>query len=169
MRFRKLFLLIIGALALDACDQAAATAPDTTAPSGSLHVIDVWSRPVIAMNKGPMSDGSTRIGDMGGATGVVYLTIQNSGTTPDRLLKVESPDASSAELHQEVNDNGVMSMRPLDGVDIPAGGEVTLKPGHMHVMLIGLKHDLKPGDMFAVTLHFTKAGAVTVQVGVRQR
>lgn len=169
MRLRKLFLLITCALVLGACDLAAGTAPDTTAPAGSLHVIDVWSRPVIALNDGPASDGAMGTSDSGGATGVVYLTIQNTGTTPDRLLKVESPIASSAELHQEVNDNGVMSMRPLDGVDIPAGGEVILKPGRIHVMLIGLKRDLKPGDAFDLTLQFAKAGGVTVQVGVQQR
>ena len=62
----------------------------------------------------------------------------------------------------------VMKMRMLpDGLEIPAKGEVLLKPGGYHVMLIGVKQDLKPGDRFTVDLEFEKSGTVTVEPEVR--
>jgi copper(I)-binding protein len=105
---------------------------------------------------------------MDGPTAVVYMTIGNNGSAADRLLTIESPVASAAELHASIDSNGVMSMRPLDGIDIPAGGMVMLKPGGFHIMLVGLKHDLRLDDSFAVVLRFERAGAITVQSHVRQ-
>ena len=66
-------------------------------------------------------------------------------------------------------DNGVMKMRELtDGLAIPAGGTVALKPGSYHVMLIGLKKPLAAGDLFPLTLNFEKAGNVSVTVRSRR-
>src|SRR3546814_11454455 len=63
-------------------------------------------------------------------------------------------------------DGNAMRMRPVDGVPLPAGGMAELQPGGYHVMLIGLKHALKQGEHFPLTLTFEKAGTVTIEVPV---
>jgi hypothetical protein len=103
-----------------------------------------------------------------GATGVVYMTIRNLGTEDDRLVAAQTPVAGAAQLHTETNDNGVMKMRPLQSVDVKAKGQATLKPGGMHLMLMQLKHPLKVGETFQLTLTFEKAGSVPVTVSVEK-
>jgi periplasmic copper chaperone A len=98
--------------------------------------------------------------------GVAYLTIQSP--TPDRLLSISSPVAKKAELHTMSMEGMVMKMRPLAGLDIPAGQPVTLKPGGEHVMLVGLDGSLREGQSFPLTLTFEKAGTRTVTVAVEK-
>lgn len=63
--------------------------------------------------------------------------------------------------------DGIMTMRPLPGgLDIPAGGTVTLKPGGYHIMFLDLKTPLKEGTKVDGTLTFEKAGTVAVQYQV---
>ncbi len=97
--------------------------------------------------------------------GAAWLTIRNAGGE-DRLVGAESPAAARVELHTHIHEGGVMMMRKVEGVDIPAGGEAALEPGGDHLMLFGLKAGLKTGDRFPLTLLFEKAGAVTVEVRV---
>ena len=100
----------------------------------------------------------------GARSGGVYMTIDNRGTTPDRLVRVASPAATSVELHSMAMDGNVMRMRAVDGIDIPAGGKVTLGTSGYHVMLVGLARPLTTGDKFPLTLTFEKAGSVDVSV-----
>jgi periplasmic copper chaperone A len=99
-------------------------------------------------------------------TGAAYLTIEG-GTAPDKLVGVSTPAAGKAEIHTQMNESGVMKMHGVDGVAVPAGRKVELKPGSYHVMLMDLKHPLKEGESFPLTLTFEKAGKreVTVPVG----
>jgi periplasmic copper chaperone A len=97
-------------------------------------------------------------------TGAAYLTIESP--TPDRLTGVSTPAAKTAELHTMTMEGGVMKMRPLAGIDLPAGQKVTLQPGAMHIMLLGLAHPLLPGQSFPLTLHFEKGGTREVTVAV---
>jgi periplasmic copper chaperone A len=103
-----------------------------------------------------------------GRTGVVYLTIKNSGAADDQLTSVSTPIADKAQLHTTVNDNGVMKMRPIAALPVKHGGEVTLKPEGMHVMLIDLHHPLTAGETFPVTLTFAKAGQIETTVTVEK-
>ena len=97
-----------------------------------------------------------------------YLTITNTGSSPDRLLSISSDIAAKAELHEMGVKDGVMTMRPVTGgLEIPAGGKVTLGPGSYHVMFMDLKQPPREGEMFAATLTFEKAGAVTVKFAVQ--
>ena len=98
--------------------------------------------------------------------GVVYLTIVNSGAAPDRLLRIASPAAKRASLHESVMRGGVMSMRPVEAAGIAPGATVELKPGGLHVMLMGLTAPLRKGDSFPLSLTFEKAGSVDVEVEV---
>lgn len=97
------------------------------------------------------------------STGAVFLTITNDGDEPDRLIAGETVAAKTVEIHEVADVSGVMTMRPLmDGLEIPAGESVELKPGGYHIMLIGLTGDLMPGKSFDLTLTFEQAGEITV-------
>ena len=112
-----------------------------------------------------VSDAWARASAGGAQAGAVYLTIQSP--TADRLTATTTPAAQKAGLHTMSMDGGVMKMRELDGIDIPAGQKVVLKPGGLHIMLEGLAQPLREGQSFPLTLSFDKAGTrqVTVAVG----
>jgi len=95
-----------------------------------------------------------------------FLTITNKGQA-DRLVSASSTVAPTVQLHTMSMDGGVMRMRELpDGIPVPAQSVVELKPGGMHIMFIGLKAPLKPGQSVALTLRFEKAGVVKVAMPV---
>ena len=98
--------------------------------------------------------------------GAAYVTILSP--TTDRLVSVSSPVAKKAELHTMSMAGMVMQMRPLAGLDIPAGRPLTLKPGGEHVMLLGLSRPLQEGESFPLTLNFERAGPRTVIVAVQK-
>lgn len=96
-----------------------------------------------------------------------YIVIKNTGSTPDRLISANADISEHAEIHEMAVKDGVMTMRPLsDGLQIPAGGEIVLKPGSYHLMFIGLKQPTKKGESFPGTLTFEKAGKVEVTFSV---
>jgi periplasmic copper chaperone A len=95
-------------------------------------------------------------------TGAAYLTVRNGGAADDRLIGVASEVAGRAELHGSEMQDGVMRMRPVEAVEVPAHGQAALEPGGLHVMLIGLKAPLEEGGSFALTLTFENAGEVEV-------
>lgn len=99
-------------------------------------------------------------------TGAIYLTLENTGSDPDRLLGATTPVAASVQFHSNMNDNGVMKMEMMDGIDVPPGATVVLKPSNTHLMLPSIAHPLKEGETFPLRLQFQKAGAVTVDVHV---
>jgi copper(I)-binding protein len=96
-----------------------------------------------------------------------YMTITNTGTTPDRLIGGASAISSRFELHEMKLDNGIMKMRPVaGGLEIKPGQTVKFDPSGFHVMLVGLKHQLKQGEHFKATLEFAKAGKVDIDFTV---
>jgi len=97
--------------------------------------------------------------------GAMFVTLTDRGE-PDRVTGVSTPAAERAELHETIDDNGVMKMRPVDGIGLQPGAPVTLAPGGKHIMLMGLKAPLKLGDTFPVTFTFAHAAPVTVTVTV---
>ena len=108
----------------------------------------------------------------GASTGAAYFVgLENRGAHPDRLLRASSPAAARVELHSgEIGADGVMRMRELDAIALPAGTTVELKPGQgYHLMLIDLKGPLAQGESFAMTLEFDRAGKVEVKVVVREQ
>ncbi|VVP37640.1 hypothetical protein PS850_04732 [Pseudomonas fluorescens] len=104
-------------------------------------------------------------------TVAAYFVIHNSGKTADRLLSVDSPIASIAQLHEHVKQDDLMKMQQVPSVEIPAGGEVTFAPMAYHVMLLELKDRslLSDGKRFPLTMHFEKAGDVIVEVTVQKK
>ena len=103
----------------------------------------------------------------GADTGVVYLKIDNHGPQADALTAASNPElAQSIGLHVHINDHGVMRMREVSQIAIPAGSSVTLQPYGYHIMLNGLKHPLQAGQHLSLTLHFDHQGDVPVEVKV---
>ena len=98
--------------------------------------------------------------------GGAYLTVVNVGQSSDRLVAAKGDLAKRVEIHTHLMDNGVMRMRRVEGIDLPAGAKIMMKPGGYHVMLIGLHRPLIKGESFPVTLVFEKAGEIQVMVKV---
>jgi periplasmic copper chaperone A len=101
----------------------------------------------------------------GQASGGGYLKLENSGAD-DKLLSATAEVATSVELHSMSMEGDVMRMRQVDGIALPKGKTVELKPGGLHIMFVGLKAPLKNGDKFPMKLKFEKSGEVTVTVNV---
>ena len=98
-----------------------------------------------------------------------YMKIVNKGSQPDRLIGGSAPFAGKVEVHEMAMQGDVMKMRELaDGLVIPAGGSVDLKPGGYHLMFMKLKTPLKAGEKRKATLIFQKAGKVDVTFDVRE-
>src|ERR1700682_5571140 len=120
--------------------------------AGDLVITQAWSR---------ATPGGAKIG--GG-----YLTIENKGSAPDRLIGGSADVADKVQVHQMAMNNGVMTMRPLDnGLSIEPGKTVRLAPGGYHLMMLDLKSPLKQGDKVPVTLEFEKAGKVKLSLDVQ--
>ena len=99
-------------------------------------------------------------------TGAVYLIVTAQGDTPDRLIAVETPRAAKAELHTMTMDGDVMRMRQISAIEVNPGEPAVLKPGGLHIMLIGLTAPMREKERFPLTLTFEKAGKVEVQIAV---
>ena len=97
-----------------------------------------------------------------------YFTVENKGSTADKLIGGGGDIAGSVEIHEMTMIGGVMKMRPLDkGLVIEPGKTVKFAPGGYHMMLMDLKSPLKQGDKVPVTLQFEKAGKVNVSLDVQ--
>ena len=119
--------------------------------AGSLEIDQPWSRAT----------------PKGAKVGAGYLTIKNTGTTPDRLVSGTSPVAGKFEIHEMSMDKGVMRMRPVPaGIVIKPGETVELKPGAFHIMMMGLKQPIVKGKPFKGSLVFEKAGPIDVDFAV---
>jgi copper(I)-binding protein len=120
--------------------------------AGELVITQAWSR---------ATPGGAKVA--GG-----YLTIENKGAAPDRLIGGSVDIAAKVEVHEMAMKNGVMTMRPLDtGLTIEPGKTVKLAPGGIHLMMLDLKNPLKKGEKLPVTLEFEKAGKVTVSFDIQ--
>jgi copper(I)-binding protein len=120
--------------------------------AGDLVITQAWSR---------ATPGGAKIA--GG-----YLTIENKGAAPDRLMGGTGDVAAKIEVHEMGTKDGVMTMRPLDkGLVIEPGKTVKLAPGGYHLMLMDLKAPLKQGDKVPLALEFEKAGKVNLSLDVQ--
>jgi copper(I)-binding protein len=101
---------------------------------------------------------------LGGASVAVgYMILTNTGKTDDWLESVTSDISATSEIHEAKMESGVMEMRELPkGLAVPAGATVPFKPGAYHIMFVGIKHAVKPGDTIRATLTFEKAGKIAV-------
>jgi copper(I)-binding protein len=119
---------------------------------GDLHARRIWARPADK-----------------GANSAIYMHIENEGKNDDALLEIKTDVADKVELHKTVTENGVSSMVKVDKLAIPAGSKVKLAPKGLHVMLLGLKQDLKTGNEFEIELVFEKAGSTKTKIKVKEK
>ena len=128
---------------------AAALAED--AKLGPIEITHPWSR---ATPKGASVGGG-------------YLTVRNTGTTPDRLIGASLEGAAGVEIHEMSMDGGVMKMREVKGgLEIKPGENVALQPGAFHLMFVGLTSPLEKGKPVKGTLVFEHAGTLPVTYDV---
>jgi copper(I)-binding protein len=142
---RMLAKMMAAALLLLAAGSAAAESP-----GGAVMVTEAWiaEAPPAALNL------------------AAYLSLKN-GPRHDTLLSVKSPVAAVAELHETRKADGVTRMRKQANLALAPNAEVQFAPGGRHIMLIGVKQALKPGDKVPLTLTFRRAGRISVQAEVR--
>jgi copper(I)-binding protein len=126
----------------------------TPAAAPSLSIESAWGMPSASM---PTAGG-------------LFMLIKNTGTADDSLLSGTSPACGSIEVHEMVKkSDGTMGMNLVDKpVVIPAGGQVELKSGSLHIMCIMKKDDVfKVGSKIDLTLTFEKSGSKTVSVDIK--
>jgi hypothetical protein len=111
-------------------------------------------------------DAWARATPPGSDVAAVYVTLVG-GTTADRLESASTPRATMTHLHSVDDAGGMARMRPVEGVDVPAGKTVALAPQGLHIMLMGLDQPLAAGERFPLTLHFARGGDRTVEVRVQ--
>jgi copper(I)-binding protein len=120
--------------------------------AGGIEVKAPWTRATVA----------------GASVAAGYLAIENKGAEADRLTGAATAAAERVEIHEMRMEDDIMKMRALpEGVEIKPGETVTLKPGGVHLMLVGLKQRLLPGATVPVTLSFAKAGQIAVVLPVQ--
>ena len=142
---KKIILMFIwiGMFLLSACGTTGEEGP-------GIEVHDPWARSALK-----------------GDNGAAYLLLHNHSTSEDALVGVSSDAATAAEIHlSQMKNDGTMEMTKQESVVLPADSEVEFKPGNYHIMLVGLKQDLKKGDKITLTLHFKKHEDITLTVPV---
>ena len=115
-----------------------------------------------------IDDPYVRLIPPGTTTTGAFMTIRNAGNTDRKLIKADSPVSDKVQLHTHMNENGVMKMREVPDIPVKAKGEVALKPGSYHIMLIDLKSELKEGELVPITLSFDDGSKAQVEATVRK-
>ncbi len=151
---KSLVLLVWMVLGLTACDRLSDTesAMQTVPAAEVINVKDAYIR---AMPPGQK-------------VSALFLTLENTADTDHALLKASGDVSAAIELHAHTHENGVMKMGQVDQVAIPAGGVTALAPGGYHIMLIGLKKTLKPGDKVALQLTFEDGSMQAIEAEVKR-
>jgi copper(I)-binding protein len=153
MKIIKSILFLSAVLLLMAsCQQSSQDqAKDEMMQGEGIEVSDAWARPGA---EGRMS--------------AAYFLISNFNTEADKLVSVETEVAGAAEVHESYErEEGMMGMREVPELDLPAQSTIRFEQGGLHVMLMDLTQQLSDGDTFQLTLAFEKGDSVTVDVPVR--
>lgn len=137
-----------------------------------IQIENPWVRAALKMemlveSSESTSNENTMGNHTGGSNSAAYMTISNRGSLPDRLVSAESEIAEAVEIHISEMVDEVMTMHQVEGVDLPASGNVELKPGGLHLMLIGLKEDLNAGEHVTIKLGFEEFGEIMIDAEVR--
>lgn len=164
----RTWAILIAALAVLLAAAACTQAPAAPASGRGVSAQNVWARPAKMMGAMRM-EGDTHPMEHGGANSAVYMVLANGGAEADSLVAAQADVSKAIEIHETVMEGDVMRMQQVEGgIQVPASGQVELKPGGLHVMLIGLTRDLNVGDKFPLTLEFASGAKLQVEAEVRQ-
>jgi copper(I)-binding protein len=114
-----------------------------------------------------VTDGFVRAVPPGQQVSAAFMTIHNDDMNDHKVVSASSPAAKNVELHTHTHDNGVMKMRQIPEINLPAGGDAILKPGGLHVMLIGLTQELTADKPVAVTIKFEDGSEKALSLPVK--
>ena len=146
MKIIMIKLLAAFALTVASWSSLAGTAAE------QVNVVDPWARevpPVVSTSAG-------------------FMGLENNGNKEHKIVAASSPAAGMVELHTHINENGVMRMRPVENITVPAGGKAMLQPGGLHLMLMMLKEPLKAGETMDITLEFEDGSKKEIKAEVRK-
>lgn len=132
------------------CATLAATGSAWAQKKGNLEIDHPW----------------TRATPPGASVAGGFASVRNSGADADKLIGASSPAAERVELHVMSMQGGIMRMQQVPSFEVPAHGELTLRPGGNHLMFLGIKQPFAPGGTVPVKLRFEKAGEVDVELTV---
>lgn len=97
-----------------------------------------------------------------------YMHISNNQNTEITIVSLQSKSFESIEIHQSMEVNGMMGMRPVDALSIPAGGSLELAPGGFHLMMMNPQEELVPGQKVTVTLYYQNQNTQLIELEVRK-
>ena len=97
-----------------------------------------------------------------------YMTIVNNSDAATALVSAESSVVERIEIHSMTHEDGKMRMRQVEQVPLPAGGQVVLESGGLHLMLMGLSNSPRTGDSIDLTLRFADGSVRAVSASVRK-
>ena len=129
-------------------------------------LVTVLCGPTVALAEIAIEEAWARATPPGARTGAIYLTLVNDGAA-DALVGADTEAADRAELHTHVHENGMMAMREVEAIAVPAGGTARLEPHGDHVMLFGLRGPLVAGEVLRLTLDFETGEPLTLDVPIR--
>jgi len=136
-------------------------------PLAFLAALLLASPAVLAADIG-VEDPYARAVPPGQPNSAVFMVLTNAGDADRALVAAESDSAANVELHTHTMVDGMMQMRRIERIPLPAGERVALEPGGLHVMLIGLAEQLEPGMDVALTLVFDDGSRTRVTAPVRR-
>lgn len=147
---QRLFSISLAALMLAMVSLAQPAFAQKAAPKGepTLKVFDVWAKTTVP----------------GGSVSAAYMHIKSG--KPLKLVKAESPLTPTVEIHDMKMNAGVMEMKAIDAIDIPANKLIDLKPGSFHIMLIKVNKPINKGDKVPLKLTFERPDKSTFTVDV---
>ena len=120
------------------------------APARALEAVDGWMRAL----------------PPGQPTAAAYLTLRNPAAESVRVVSARADFARTLEIHESRQVDGMWRMRRLDGLEVPAGGSVSLEPGGAHLMIFGINQAIRPGDRLGVTLELESGETLPVTIAV---
>ncbi|WP_404418602.1 copper chaperone PCu(A)C [Marinospirillum sp.] len=103
----------------------------------------------------------------GSPVSAAFMELHNQGSEQRALVAASSPVSEVVELHTHTKVDGVMQMRRVESIEVPAEGKTLLEPGGLHLMLINLKETLTPGSQVEVTLTLDDGSQIELSVPVR--
>lgn len=135
-----IIFFVTGVFLLNACSAAT-----------GIEISNAWTRPALK-----------------GGNGAVYFLLQNHSAGGDTLISISTDVAEAAEMHESKMEGDVMQMRQLMSISIGGKESIEFKPGGYHIMLVGLKQELRAGDEIQVTLRFKDHEAIQLTVPVQE-